>query len=217
MAFGEEARLLMMRILQNFVRDNRGRWDGSAWEQLVERVRRLGFETIAEERMKQLAEDNRERWLAGENGVGPPPVAAAAPAAESVPAPAPAAAMGEAPPALAEETQSIDVAGVVEELEAPPAPVAEEVQTTLIDDSAADEALPVPPPVPAPVAPPASKPVVKKTMKKSAKKAPKKALKKKAAKKKAKKAPKKKAAKKKAKKPAKKAAKKAKKAKKKAK
>jgi len=207
MAFGEEARLLMMRILQNFVRDNRGRWTDEAWQQLTERVRRLGFETITDERMKQLAEDNRERWLAGENGVGPPPAAVPPAVTPPAPAPVPAPTFGEKPPALAEETQSIDVAGVVEAMEADDEPVA--VQTSLIDD-AAEEA----PPAPEPIAPPAPKPVVKKTMKKVAKKAKKKAPKKKAVKK-AKKKAKKKAAKKPAKKK-KKAAKK-KKAKKKAK
>jgi hypothetical protein len=103
MVFGEEARLLMMRILQNFVRETRGRWEASAWAQIVERVRRLGFETVTDERMLRLAEDNRERWLAGENGVGPPPVAPAPTFASAPPAFRQPSSVGAVP---GEETES---------------------------------------------------------------------------------------------------------------
>ncbi len=72
MLLGEEARLLSFRVLQNFVRETSGRWDQEDWRYLIERVRRIGFFKIEEGRIRQIVEDNRERWLAGDNSVGPP-------------------------------------------------------------------------------------------------------------------------------------------------
>jgi hypothetical protein len=73
MAMNEESRLLSMRVLQNFVRETKGKWKGDQWQKLIQRVRRAGFEKIQESRIKQLVEGNRERWLSGDNSVGPPP------------------------------------------------------------------------------------------------------------------------------------------------
>ena len=73
MAMNEESRLLSMRVLQNFVRETKGKWKGDQWQKLMQRVRRAGFEKIQESRIKQLVEGNRERWLSGDNSVGPPP------------------------------------------------------------------------------------------------------------------------------------------------
>jgi prefoldin subunit 5 len=73
MAMNEESRLLSMRVLQNFVRETKGSWKGDQWQKLVQRVRRAGFEKIQESRIEQLVEENRERWLSGDNSVGPPP------------------------------------------------------------------------------------------------------------------------------------------------
>lgn len=88
---GEQPRLLSMRILQNFVRQTKGNWSDDQWKQLVQRVRRAGFEKVSEDRLKELAEDNRERWLSGDNSVGPPPAGKPS-AAKEAKEPAPAAA-----------------------------------------------------------------------------------------------------------------------------
>ncbi len=85
-----ESRLLDMRILQNFVRKTRGRWDADEWGRFIKRVRLLGFMRIDEERIRELVEGNRERWLAGDNSVGPPapaPVPEPAPAGGALPGP----------------------------------------------------------------------------------------------------------------------------------
>jgi len=73
MALNEESRLLSMRILQNFVREKKGKWSHDDWSKLMQRVRKAGFEKIDEGRIGKLLEDNRERWLSGDNSVGPPP------------------------------------------------------------------------------------------------------------------------------------------------
>lgn len=70
MPLGEEVRLLSFRVLQNFVRETSGKWDEEDWRQLIERIRRIGFFKIEGERIRRLVDDNRERWLAGDNGVG---------------------------------------------------------------------------------------------------------------------------------------------------
>jgi len=72
MPLGEEARLLSFRVLQNFVRETSGKWDQEDWRQLIERIRRIGFFKIEEERIRRLVDDNRERWLAGDNSAGSP-------------------------------------------------------------------------------------------------------------------------------------------------
>ncbi len=76
MALNEESRLLSMRIPQNFVRETKGKWDRSQWQRLVQRIRRAGFNKMQEARLKVLVEENRERWLSGDNSVGPPPAGA---------------------------------------------------------------------------------------------------------------------------------------------
>lgn len=73
MALNEESRLLSMRILQNFVRDTKGKWSHDDWAKLMQRVHKAGFGKIDEVRIGKLLEDNRERWLSGDNSVGPPP------------------------------------------------------------------------------------------------------------------------------------------------
>ncbi len=86
MALNEESRLLSMRILQNFVREKKGKWNQDDWSKLIQRVRKAGFEKIDEARIGKLLENNRERWLAGDNSVGPPPPGAG-PAAKKPEAP----------------------------------------------------------------------------------------------------------------------------------
>lgn len=108
MPSSEESRLLDLRVLQNFVRETKGRWDSEGWKALVGRVRRIGFETIPEERLLRLAEDNRERWLAGRNDIGPPPPALVPVAGPAVPAQIPAYA---APPAQPPSTGAETAAG----------------------------------------------------------------------------------------------------------
>jgi hypothetical protein len=68
-----------MRILQNFVRETKGKWNANQWQNLLQRVRRAGFEKIEESRIGRLVSDNRERWLSGDNAVGPPPPGPKAP------------------------------------------------------------------------------------------------------------------------------------------
>ena len=87
MPLGEEARLLSFRVLQNFVRETSGEWDEEDWRQLIERIRRIGFFKIEEERIRQLVDDNRERWLAGDNSVGSPAPAPARPLSIFAPKP----------------------------------------------------------------------------------------------------------------------------------
>ena len=76
MTLNEESRLLSMRIPQNFVRETKGKWDQNQWQRLVQRIRRAGFNKMQEARLKALVEENRERWLSGDNSVGPPPAGA---------------------------------------------------------------------------------------------------------------------------------------------
>ncbi len=82
MAFGEESKLLGTRLLQNYVRGARGKWTPDDLRKLLEQVRGAGFGKVSEARIVRLLEDNRERWLVGENKAGPPPPGAA-PAAAS--------------------------------------------------------------------------------------------------------------------------------------
>jgi hypothetical protein len=90
MALSEESRLLSMRILQTFVRETKGKWGPKEWQGLVQRVRKAGFEKTDEARMRQLLDDNRERWLSGDNSAGPPPPGARAvePPKKEIPKPA---------------------------------------------------------------------------------------------------------------------------------
>jgi hypothetical protein len=73
MALNEESKLLSLRILQNFVREKKGKWNQDDWKKLMQRVRKAGFGKVDEGRIGKLLEDNRERWLSGDNSVGPPP------------------------------------------------------------------------------------------------------------------------------------------------
>jgi len=88
MALSEESRLISMRILQNFVRETKGKWNDGQWKNLLQRVKKAGFEKVEEKRIRQLVDDNRERWLSGDNSVGAPP-AAGAPKKKEEPKPAP--------------------------------------------------------------------------------------------------------------------------------
>jgi hypothetical protein len=73
MALNDESKLLSLRILQNFVREKKGKWNQDDWKKLMQRVRKAGFGKVDEGRIGKLLEDNRERWLSGDNSVGPPP------------------------------------------------------------------------------------------------------------------------------------------------
>jgi DNA repair exonuclease SbcCD ATPase subunit len=84
MALNEESRLLSMRILQNFVREKKGKWGQQDWSKLMQRIRKAGFSKTDEARIRKLMENNRERWLSGDNSVGPPPPGAK-PAAKAAP------------------------------------------------------------------------------------------------------------------------------------
>ncbi|MHC5056824.1 MAG: hypothetical protein ACYTKD_19230 [Planctomycetota bacterium] len=111
MALNEESRLLSMRILQNFVREKKGKWSHDDWAKLMKRVRKAGFEKIDEGRMGKLLEDNRERWLSGDNSVGPPPPGTK-PAAKKPEPPRPAAkkpAPAAKPPAKVEKAVKKEV------------------------------------------------------------------------------------------------------------
>ena len=105
MALNEESRLLSMRILQNFVRDKKGKWSHDDWAKLMQRVRKAGFEKISEGRIGKLLEDNRERWLSGDNSVGPPPPGAPAAAKKPEP-PKPAAKKPEPPKPAAKKPEA---------------------------------------------------------------------------------------------------------------
>ena len=72
MPLGQMARLLQLRVLQNFVRAHSGRWADREWRSLVERVHLMGYE-IPDDRLRRVVDENLERWLAGENDPGPPP------------------------------------------------------------------------------------------------------------------------------------------------
>jgi hypothetical protein len=122
MALNEESRLLSMRMLQNFVREKKGKWNQDDWKKLMQRVRKAGFGKVDEGRIGKLLEDNRERWLSGDNSVGPPPpgIKPAAkkpepskPAAKKPeppkPAPAPAPAPAAKPPKQEEKAAQKDV------------------------------------------------------------------------------------------------------------
>lgn len=86
MALTEELRLLSIRVLQNFVRETGGDWSWEQWQRLIQRVRRMGFATITEGHIRELAERNRQRWLTGDNSVEPAPVPLEAPSeAEAAP------------------------------------------------------------------------------------------------------------------------------------
>lgn len=106
MALNEESRLISMRILQNFVRETKGKWNDNQWGNLIQRVRKAGFDKVDEKRVKSLVDDNRERWLSGDNSVGgPPPGQKPSPAAikeEPKAAPAPKE-EPKAPPAVKKE------------------------------------------------------------------------------------------------------------------
>ena len=72
MVLGEESRLLSIRVLQNFVRETGGQWGRVQWQQLLQRIRRMGFAMITEEQIRNLCERNSERWLSGDNSVEAP-------------------------------------------------------------------------------------------------------------------------------------------------
>jgi len=75
MALGEEPRLLSTRLLQDFVVQTGGSWSPGQWRDAVTAVRKAGFHRLPEERLKQLVDENRERWLA--RGRSDQPVGAA--------------------------------------------------------------------------------------------------------------------------------------------
>jgi len=139
-----------MRVLQNFVRQMSGKWTDAQWAVLVERIRLMGYEGIREERIRRLVEDNLERWLAGENDVGPPPGGPREAVATGGPAAGPSAAiarpsarislapasgsLGHAPPATrppASSPREVEVATVSTPAPAPPSPAETEPEQTV--------------------------------------------------------------------------------------
>lgn len=122
MALNEESRLLSMRILQNFVRDKKGKWSHDEWAKLMQRIRKAGFEKIDEGRIGKLLEDNRERWISGDNSVGPPPPGAK-PAAKKPEPPRPAAKKPEPPKPAAKKPEPPRPAAKKPEPPKPAAPV----------------------------------------------------------------------------------------------
>jgi len=156
MALNEESRLLSMRILQNFVREKKGKWSHGEWAKLLQRIRKAGFEKIDEGRIGKLLEDNRERWLSGDNSVGPPPPGAK-PAAKKPEPPKPAAKKPEPPKPVAKKPEPPKPVAKKPE---PPKPSKEKEKATQEDMGKEKRAMPEQPkkeaPKPQPSSPSAS-------------------------------------------------------------